>query len=62
MSIGSFKNDIMHGIELLNLTGVISIKFLVTIMLIQNEKSSHQMYLRDMCETSDNDLHVDCEA
>ena len=31
----------MHGIELLNLTGVISIKFLVTIMLIQNEKSSH---------------------
>ena len=27
MPIGSFKNDVMSGIELLNLTGVISIKF-----------------------------------
>ena len=27
MPIGSFKNDVMSSIELLNLTGVISIKF-----------------------------------
>lgn len=61
MPTGSFENDIMPSIELLNLTGVISIKFLVT-MLIQNERSSYQMYVRDMCETSVNDLHDDCKA
>jgi len=61
MPTGSFENDIMPSIELLNLTGVISIKFLVT-LLIQNERSSHQMYVRDMCETSVNDWHNDCKA
>ena len=61
MPTGSFENDIMPSIELLNLTGVISIKFLVT-LLIQNERSSHQMYVRDMCETSVNDLHNDSKA